>query len=144
MIILDINKKSEEIYQNLKKYILSKYVNKSNEQLQVLKNVVDNQYPLVVFETNANTINSITQDLYRMDQVRNLSFEVSIFAVNIGHIDASVICDELANLVCEVFNQYYGMQGGLDAKLKNINTAKAKKYVLHFNCKWNVRQNIIY
>ena len=144
MIILDFNKKSEEIHQNLKKYILAKYNKKQNEQVEVLKNVVDNKYPLVVFETNANTTNYLTQDSYRMDQVRNLSFEVSIFAVNIGNIDASIICDELSNLVCDVFIQYYGMQGGLDAKLKNINTAKAKKYVLHFNCKWDVKRNIIY
>lgn len=143
-MITNINLKSEEIFQNLKKFILSKYNKKQNEEVEVKKNVVDNTYPLVVFETNNNTISSMTQDAYRLDQVRNLSFEVSIFAININNIDASVICDELANLVCYVFNQYYGMQGGLDAKLKNINKAKAQKYVLHFNCKWNVRQNLIY
>ena len=142
--MLDINKKSEEIFENLKKYILSKYVKKFNEEIEVKKNVVDNTYPLVVFETNANTINSITQDFYRLDQVRNLSFEVSIFAININNTNSSVICDELANLVCQVMSGYYGMQGGIDAKLKNINTTKATKYVLHFNCQWNVRQNILY
>ena len=144
MSVLNINKKSDEIFNNLKRFILAKYTPKDNEQIEVLKNVVDNKYPLVVFETNSNSTDSLTQDEYRMDHVRNLSFEVNILAINIGHIDASVICEELSNLVCYVFNQYYGMQGGIDAKLKNINPAKAKKYVLHFNCKWNVRQNILY
>lgn len=142
--MIDINKKSEEIFNNIKKYIQAKYVSKSNEQVEIKKNIVDNTYPLVVFETNANTSDYITQDTFRLDQVRNLSFEISIFAININQINSSVICDELANLVCQVMNVYYGMQGGIDAKLKNINPAKATKYVLHFNCKWNVKQNILY
>lgn len=142
--MIDINKKSEEIFNNIKKYIQAKYVSKSNEQVEIKKNIVDNTYPLVVFETNANTSDYITQDTFRLDQVRNLSFEISIFAININQINSSVICDELANLVCQVMNGYYGMQGGIDAKLKNINPAKATKYVLHFNCKWNVKQNTLY
>lgn len=142
--MIDINKKSEEIFNNIKKYIQAKYVKKQNEQVEIKKNIVDNTYPLVVFETNANTSDYITQDTFRLDQVRNLSFEISIFAININQINSSVICDELANLVCQVMNGYYGMQGGIDAKLKNINPAKATKYVLHFNCKWNVKQNILY
>lgn len=140
----DINKKSEEIFNNLKKYIQAKYIKKQNEQVEIKKNIVDNTYPLVVFETNANTSDYITQDTFRLDQVRNLSFEISIFAININQINSSVICDELANLVCYVMTQYYGMQGGIDFKSKNINAAKATKYVLHFNCKWNVKQNILY
>lgn len=137
---MNINSKSNEIYELLKKYLqkASKY------NPSVLDNVVDNKYPLVVFETNTNNIDSITQDKYRLDQVRNLSFEISVFAENINEISSIDICEELSSLVCEVMNEYYGMQGGIDAKLKNINTAKATKYVLHFNCKWNVRQNIIY
>lgn len=137
---MDINSKSNEIYENLKKYL--NYASKYNPS--VLDNVVDNKYPLVVFETNKNDIDSISQDKYRLDQVRNLSFEISVFAVNINEISNVDICEELSSLVCEVMNVYYGMQGGLDARLKNINTAKATKYVLHFNCKWNVRQNTIY
>lgn len=140
----DINSKSEEIFNNLKKYIQAKYVVKQKETIEIKKNIVDNTYPLVVFETNANSTHTTTQDFYRLDQVRNLSFEISIFAININQINSSVICDELANLVCYVMTQYYGMQGGIEAKLKNINTAKATKYVLHFNCRWNVRQNILY
>lgn len=140
----DINKKSEEIFNNLKKYIQAKYVVKQKENIEIKKNIVDNTYPLVVFETNANTSDYITQDNFRLDQVRNLSFEISIFAININQINSSVICDELANLVCYVMTEYYGMQGGIDFKSKNINAAKATKYVLHFNCKWNVKQNILY
>lgn len=140
----NINRKSQEIYNLLKTYIKNNYTPKHNEQISVLTSVVDKAYPLVVFETNSNTLDSITQDAYRLDQVRNLSFEISVFAVNVENVNSNIICDELSNLICEIMNVYYGMQGGLDAKLQNINTAKATKYVLHFNCKWNTRTNIIY
>ena len=43
-----INGKTNEIYQLLKEYI----VKKSKYNPSVLKNVIDNQYPLVVFENN--------------------------------------------------------------------------------------------
>lgn len=137
---MSINKKSEEIFELINKYLTKASIYSPT----IKKSIVDNTYPLVVFETNANTISSITQDMYRLDQVRNLSFEISVFAINKNNISSEIICDELSNLVCEVMNEYYGMQGGIDAKLKNINTAKATKYVLHFNCKWNVKQNTIY
>ena len=137
---MSIYTKEKEIYQ-----ILQKYIEKKSEYNPiVLTKTVDNTYPLVVFETNSNKSNLITQDMYRLDRVRNLSFEISIVAINKGTISSEAICDELADLVCDVMQDYYRMQGGLDAKLKNINTAKATKYVLHFSCKWNVRQNIIY
>ena len=135
-----INGKINEIYQVLKEYI----VKKSKYNPIVLKNVIDNKYPLVVFENNVNTLEYRTQDRYRLDQVRNLSFEINIFAITQDNIDSSIICDELTNLVCDVMQEYYGMQGGLDAKLKNINSSKATKYVLHFTCKVDVRRNKIY
>lgn len=135
-----INGKINEIYQLLKEYI----VKKSKYNPSVLKNVIDNKYPLVVFENNINTLDYRTQDRYRIDQVRSLSFEINIFAITQNSIDSSIICDELANLVCDVMQEYYGMQGGLDAKLKNINSSKATKYVLHFTCKVDVRRNKIY
>ena len=43
-----INVKTNEIYQLLKEYI----VKKSKYNPSVLRNVIDNQYPLVVFENN--------------------------------------------------------------------------------------------
>lgn len=135
-----INGKINEIYQLLREYI----VKKSKYSPSVLKNVIDNKYPLVVFENNINTLDYRTQDRYRIDQVRSLSFEINIFAITQNNIDSSIICDELANLVCDVMQEYYGMQGGLDAKLKNINSSKATKYVLHFTCKVDVRRNKIY
>ena len=135
-----INGKINEIYQLLREYI----VKKSKYNPSVLKNVIDNKYPLVVFENNTNTLDYRTQDRYRLNQVRSLSFEINIFAITQNNIDSSIICDELANLVCDVMQEYYGMQGGLDAKLKNINSSKATKYVLHFTCKVDVKRNKIY
>lgn len=139
--MININAKSEEIFENIKKYLTAK----SKYAPSIKKNVVDNVYPLVVFETNLNESDSITQDFYRLDQTRRLSFEINIFAIDINSVNSSVICDELSNLVCDVMQGYYLMQGGIDAKLKNINTSKATKYVLHFTYLWNLRQNrIIY
>ena len=137
---MSIHDKSKEIFDLLSKYITTD----SKFSPMVKTKVVDNQYPLVVFETNANTLDSMSQDMFRLDMVRNLSFEISVFAINIGNVRAEEICAELSSLICEVMQEYYGMQGGIDGKVQNINTAKATKYVLHFNCKWNVRQNRIY
>lgn len=135
-----INSKSDEIFE-----VLSNHIAKHNQyNAKVKRNVIENVYPLVVFEENTNTLDTITQDRYRMNSVRNLSFEISIFAININNVDSGVICDELADLVCDVMQDYYLMNGGIDAKLKNINTAKARKYVLHFNCKWDVKTNLVY
>ena len=47
---------------------------KQNEQVEIKKNIVDNTYPLVVFETNANTSDYITQDTFRLDQVKKFKF----------------------------------------------------------------------
>lgn len=137
---MSIHNKSKEIFNLLSKYLTTD----SKFNPMVKTKVIENQYPLVVFETRTNTLDSMTQDMFRLDMVRNLSFEISVFAINKGNVTAEEICDELSNLICEVMQEYYGMQGGIDGKLQNINTAKATKYVLHFDCKWNVRQNRIY
>lgn len=138
--MINIKELSNSIFKYLKKEI-----EKDNKYgTQIKKNVVDKAYPLIVFENNTNTLDSQSRDIYRLDVIRNLSFEISIFATSQDSIDSSVICDELSNIVSYVMEGKFGMQGGLDACLKNINTDKATKYVLHYNCKWNVRQNIIY
>lgn len=138
--MININELQNSIFAYLKKFI----VENSKYNPTVLRNVVDKIYPLVVFETRSNTLESQTQDDYKLDKTRNLGFEINIFATPIGIDDSSIICDELANLTNYVMQEKFGMQGGLDATLKNINTDKATKYVLHYRCIWNIRQNIIY
>lgn len=122
----------QEIFETLKKYI----ERKSQYKPKVMRAVVEETYPLVVFESNSNILESITQDRLRLNEVRNISFEISIFAINIGATSSQLICEELADLVCEVMNRHYLMQGGIDAKLININPSQATKYVLHFSYKW--------
>ena len=80
-----INGKINEIYQLLREYI----VKKSKYNPSVLKNVIDNKYPLVVFENNINTLDYRTQDRYRIDQVRSLSFEINIFAITLDILTTS-------------------------------------------------------
>lgn len=134
------NDKVNEIYNVLKNHILSK----SKYSPSVKRSVVENTYPLVVFERRTSLYDSITQDEHRMDKVINFSFEINIFATDIKDINSEIICDELEELVSDVMSDYYLMQGGLDAKLNNINTSKATKYVLHYTCKYCVKQNKIY
>lgn len=133
------NDKVNEIFNVLKNHILSK----SKYSPEVKRSVVDNKYPLVVFEKRSSPYESLSQDEHRLDKVVNFSFEVSIFATDIKNTNSEIICDELEELVNDVMSDYYLMQGGLDAKLKNINTSKATKYVLHYACKYCVRQDRI-
>ena len=100
---MGINSKSEEIFDILRTHI----TRKSKYNPSVLKTVVDNKYPLVVFETNANRLDSITQDMYRLNQVRSLSFEISIFAIDDKQTNSNVICDELCDLVCDCWMENY-------------------------------------
>ncbi len=135
-----MNEEIDRIFNFLKKHI----ENKNKYNAIVMKGVVDETYPLVVFEVNSNVTESVSQDKFRLDQTRNVSFEISVFAINEGKTNSSIICDELANLVCEVMNGYYLMQGGVDAQLRNINSSQATKYVLHFIYNSNGKRNICY
>lgn len=133
--------KNDEIFNILKEYISKK--SKYNPTY-VFQSVVENKYPLIVFEKRSNPTDSISQDIYKLDKVINMNFEISVFAVNQENINANTICEDLSQLVSELFEDYYGMQGGLDAHLKNINTSNASKCVLHYSCKYNPRRNILY
>ncbi len=131
---------NKKIYQSLKDYINAK----SEYNPFVLRTAVDNKYPLVVFEDKSDLVDMQTQDRYRLNETRNANYEISIFAINVGETSSDEICNELSQLVIDVMQRYYGMQGGIDAKLKNINTSKAMKVVLHFNCIYDARRNFIY
>lgn len=133
--------KSDEIYNVLKQYVLKK---SKYDPLYVFQSVVENKYPLIVFEKRSNLTDSISQDIYKLDKVINMNFEISVFAVNNENTNANTICEDLSQLISELFEDYYGMQGGLDAHLKNINTSNASKCVLHYSCKYNPKRNIIY
>ena len=133
--------KSNEIYNAIKKYV----DNYSNYNVAVKKSVIENVYPLIVYEMRSSNIDIKTQDRYSLDKVYNMNFEISIFAINDKNINSNVICEELSQIVMNVFECVFGMsEGGLDAIIQNINTSNATKYVLHYSCKYNPRQNIIY
>lgn len=138
--MIDIMELPMYVFNKIKKYVLEN----SNYNPKVFQNVVDKTYPLIVVENNSNRLYSQTQDIYRLDVTRALSFEISILAINVENVDSSIICNELSNLVNYVMQEELNMQGGLDACLKNINTDKATKYILHYNCILDARHNIIY
>lgn len=140
MYITNINELPNEIFQYIKKYVNENSVYSPN----VVKSAINIEYPSVVFQTNANTLNSQNQGIYKLDIVRNLSFAIDIYAIKKGNIDSSIICDELSNIVNYVMQEMFGMQGGIDNRIFNINTSGATQYVLHYNCLWNVKKNNIY
>ncbi len=140
MNITNINELPNQIFQ----YIKSIVKENSVYNPEVVKSAINISYPSVVFQTNANTLNSQNQGKIKLDIVRNLSFTIDIYAIKINNIDSSIICDELSNIVNYVMQEMFGMQGGIDNKIYNINTSGATQYVLHYNCLWNVRKNIIY
>lgn len=139
--ITDINYKSNEIYENLKEYILknSKYKN-----VKVRKNEIQNEYPIIIFEEISNGLDSISQDENQLNEIRELSFEINIVAVSENGIDSTIICDYLSTLVINVMQRYYNMRGGIRARFKNINSSRASKNVLRFNCKWLIYKNILF
>lgn len=138
--MINIEEKSEEIFVVLKKYILanSKY---NPEVKKVSKNI---KYPSVIFEEMTNSLDSVSCDDYQSQEIRNLDFEITIYAVDQGNVNSTIICNELANLVIQIMQRCYRMQGGLDAKLFNINESQATQYTLHFSCKWFMQKNILF
>ena len=91
--------KSNEIYNAIKKYV----DNYSNYNVAVKKSVIDNVYPLIVYEMRSSNIDIKTQDRYSLDKVYNMNFEISIFAINDKNINSNVICEELSQIVMNVF-----------------------------------------
>lgn len=136
--IYDINYKSEEIFNSLKEYVESK----NSYKAVVKKSAIKNQFPIVIFEELNNSLNSVAN--FSMSEIRDLNYEISIIAINEKNINSATICDELSALVIMVMQRYYGMRGGINAKLFNINESKATKYVLRFSTEWNVARNRLY
>ena len=132
-----------EISNHIFKYLKNHIEKNSKYNPKVSQNIEEKKYPLVVFEDMLNNISSQNLGECKLDVVRSLNFEISIFAINSNGISSQYICEELSNLVCEIMQDKFNMQGGLDNCLKNINTDKATKYILHFNCEWNIGNNII-
>lgn len=141
--MININSLNNEIFDTLKRVIESE---SNNHNAIVRKRVIEKQYPLIIFECRSNTQSSASRDFYGIERTRALSFEIDIYAVDDrkNNISAEMICDDLENLVTQVMQGIYRMQGGTDAKLHNINSENATQYVLHFNCEWYMNKKIIY
>lgn len=138
--MISVNSLKDEIFSTLRDYVKKEF--KLVEGVRIMQYVEENSYPLIVFENNTNNISSRTRD--RIYETRNLSFTIDIYAINVGSINSLQICEELSDLVINVMQGIYDMNGGITAKLSNINTAKATKFVLHFNCEWWTNKNKIF
>lgn len=129
----------QEIFNKLRDYINANYT--LTDSCEVKQYTEDNVYPLIVFSNNSNLLSNRTID--NVYQTRSLTFTIEIYAITIGKINSLQICEELANLCDQVMRNQYRMGGGLDARMTNINTAKASKYVLHYDCKWQTNKHRI-
>ena len=145
MVINDINSLSDEIFNVLKDYIENH--NKDNNYSAIVREkVIKTDLPLIVFDNRSNVEAYSTRDMYGMERTRDLSFEINIYANDDlkNQISSVKICKHLENLVTQVMQGMYRMQGGTDGKLHNINNSKTSQYILHFSCEWFMNRNIIY
>lgn len=140
--MISINSLPNQIFETLKTYV------EENNQYNAIvrKKPIKNTYPIIIFQTNSNIQSSSTKDCYGLERIRNLSFEISILAVDKTkeQVSSMKICDDLEDLVTQVMQGIYHMDGGTDAKITNINDSNASQYILHFNCEWFMQKNIIY
>lgn len=99
--------------------------------------------PLVVFTEMSNI-----QDLkstHRKILTRNLNYYINIYAIQQDNISALQICEELAQLVLDVMQGYYGMNGGLTTAIPRYDgQAVTYQFVMTFTTKVNVNSNLIY
>lgn len=135
--MIDINLKTNEVFELLKDYITSKskYCNK------VVRSNVNLTYPMVVFSPLTNTKSSQTID--RRQTIRDLSYQIDIYTVDGQDISSLVIADEIKQYVVELMEGFFKMDGGYENQLQNINSAKATQTILRYNCKWFVEKNEI-
>lgn len=140
--MINFNYKYEEVFYNIKKYIQKYY-----PSVNVIKHRnIKLQYPCIVVEENSNVLGSMTKDVYGAEQIRELSYEITIYAIDDTKSQKTSFefCDELTQKVLEVMQEHYRMQGGLDAKIPFVNEQNATQYVLHFSCQWFTNKNRIY
>lgn len=134
--MIDVNSKFYEVFENLKNYIKANY----DKEVNIWQYVEDDiKYPLILCQTITNNLTSNTID--RVYETRSVSFNVEIYALSNEEEFGFEICDRLSNLVIDIFQRIYNMQGGIIAKLQNINTAKAFKIVMNFRCDWWLNKN---
>lgn len=140
--MINFNYKYEEIFNNIKNYIQKYY-----PSTKVIKHRnIKLQYPCIVVEENSNILGSMTKDSYGAEHIRELSYEVTIYAIDdvTNQKTSFEICDELSQMVLELMQQHYRMQGGVDAKIPFINDQNATQYTLHFSCQWYMNKNKVY
>lgn len=107
-----IVEKRNEIYQNLKSYLVenSKYspivLNKALRQYD--------KYPLVTLEETENSFNLATTRNRKQEVISNVFFEINIYAVDIktsnGTISNVIITQELEKLIDDVMSIYFGLR----------------------------------
>lgn len=140
--MINVNYKYEEVFNNIKTYI-----NKYYQDVKVIKHrAIKLQYPCVVVEQNSNILGSMSKDSYGKEHTRELSFEITIYAVDnqAKQITGYQTCEQLEQMVINVMQRHYRMQGGTDARLPFINQDNATQFTLHFSCEWLMDKNIIY
>lgn len=136
--MIDIKLKTNEIFNLLKDYVISK----SKYCQKVVQTNINITYPMVAFTELTNT--KVSQSIDKRQTIRALSFQIDIYTIDgDNNISSLVIADEIKQCVVELMEGYYNMQGGSENQLLNINSAKATQTILRYNCQWFVEKNEI-
>ena len=138
--MINYTEKGQIIFQNLIKYI------NSNVDFEVVisQNLIENQYPLIIFEETSNTLGSYTKDRYKMNSTRQLSYTITIMAINTDEMYGIDICEILAQKVIELMEIGYNLKGGIYSKFSNVTTARSTEWTLKFNGELDLVNDIIY
>lgn len=138
--MINYTEKGQIIFDTLKKYIKSK----ADFDVTISQNLLENQYPLIIFEENSNTLGSYTTDRYRMNSTRQLSYTITIMAIDTDEIDGIDICEILAQRVIELMEIGYNFKGGIYSKFSNVTKARSTEWTLKFNGELDLVNDIIY
>lgn len=138
---IDINSLGNRIFNALTEYLNSELSSTIN--IPVRQYAIENNYPIVVFEENTNTDTSHTKDKYRMNSTRAVSYSISILAIDTPNMTSYDICDLVSSKIANFMENGLNMTGGIQGKFYNINNAKASKYVLRYNCTWDITNDTI-
>ena len=134
--VFDIRK---SLFKTLSEYITTN--SKYNPKVTTFK-VDEIKQPLVVFTEMAN--NDDIKTTQRNVITRNLNYYINIYAIQQENISALQICEELAQLVLDVMQGYYGMSGGLATSIPRYDgQGVTYQFAMNFSCKVDSRSNAI-
>ena len=79
-----------------------------------------------------------------MNSTRQLSYTITIMAINTDEMYGIDICEILAQKVIELMEIGYNLKGGIYSKFSNVTKARSTEWTLKFNGELDLVNDIIY